>query len=322
MLLAKLIHQISIRNLLLIIFTFIFLGCGGDSQDTQSKEKTFANPQLVGIIGYPTNSFKNVQEPFISRDGQYLFFNTAGIENEKDLLFAKWDVNQSSFVFQGEIQDVNTPNDLEGNPTMDAYSNFFYINNRVAPAWISSGVFDPDTMSIINNISISGPPSIEVSGSTATVNMGVEVSSDGNTLYFSRAVFLNAGESNQTISASNILFAQKINGAFVYDETTADRIMQNINTNENLEYAACISKDELEFYFTRTLVSSIANPTPDSQIMRAVRTDTTETFSLPKPVGGIPNHIKFVEAPTIYGDVLYYHQFDNGVANLYKVTRE
>jgi len=177
-------------------------------------------------------------------------------------------------------------------------------------------------MSLVNNTSISGPPSIEISGTTATVNMGVEVSSNGSTLYFSRAVFLNAGAPSQIISASNILFAQKINGAFVYDETTANTIMQNINTNDNLEYAACISENELEFYFTRTLISSMSDLTPDSQIMRAVRRNNTEAFGLPKAINTIPNHIKFVEAPTIYGDVLYYHQFDNGVANLYKVTRQ
>ncbi len=98
--------------------------------------------------------------------------------------------------------------------------------------------------------------------------------------------------------------------------------MQNINTSDDLEYAACISEDGLEFFFTRLDSSTITDPIPDSQIMRAVRTSTDEAFGTPQPVGGIHNHTKFVEAPTIYGDTLYYHQFDNGVATLYKVTRQ
>ena len=298
------------------------LGCDGSSGDGESGPKTFGNPQLVEIIGYPTASFQDVQEPFISRDGQYLFFNTAESERNKDLLCAKWDTDQGAFVFQGEIQEVNTSENVEANPTMDENSNFFFIDTVAPPAWIHSGVFQPGTMSLVGDASISGPPDIQISGSTATVNMGVEVSADGNTLYFSRAVFLNAGQPSQVISASDILFAQKIDDAFVYDEATASTIMQNINTSEDLEYAACISEDELEFYFTRLVTSGIPGPTPDSQIMRAVRTNTTEAFGVPQSVDGIPNHIKFVEAPTIHGDVLYYHQFDNGGAKLYKVTRQ
>jgi hypothetical protein len=99
-------------------------------------------------------------------------------------------------------------------------------------------------------------------------------------------------------------------------------IMQNINTDEDLEYAACISEDGLELFFTSLTSDTIYDVIPESQIMRAVRTNTSEAFSVPQPVDGIPNLSKFVEAPTLYEDTLYYHQFDDGVANLYKVTRQ
>lgn len=323
-------HQINPHRYSIVLWPLICivlcLGCGdGESnhQTLNSDPNTeFSNPQLVAIIGYPAGNFQNIQEPFISRDGQYLFFNTATAEDHKDLLYAKWDTDQAAFVFQGEIQDVNTSDNLEANPTMDEKFNFFYIDNTAAPTWISSGLFQPVTMSLEGNASISGLPNIQLSGNSATVNMGVEVSADGDTLYFSRAVFLNAGQPNQVISASDILFAQKIGNVFVYDEAITSSIMQNINTSENLEYAACISEDELEFYFTRTDTSTITDSTPDSQIMRALRTNTSEAFGIPQPVDGIPNHNKFVEAPTIYGDTLYYHQFDSGVAKLYKVTKQ
>jgi hypothetical protein len=322
----KMANRMNYRILGILIWIAVCLGCGDGTNSNQTSDpdriRDFGNPQLVEIIGYPTGSFQNVQEPFISRDGQYLFFNTAETERHKDLLFAKWDVDQSAFIFQGEIQAVNTADSIEANPTMDENFNFFYIDNTAIPAWIGSGIFQPGSMSLTSGVSISGPPNIELSGSTATVNMGVEVSSDGDTLYFSRAVFLNAGQPNQMISASDILFAKKIGNVFVYDEAVANSIMQNINTSEDLEYAACISEDELEFFFTRLVASTITDATPDSQIMRAVRTDSSEPFSIPLPVNGIPNHSKFVEAPTIFGNTLYYHQFDNGVAKLYKVTRQ
>jgi hypothetical protein len=302
------------------------LGCGGDESGEQTlnpdSNSDYGDPQRVTIIGYPDGDFQNIQEPFISRDGQYLFFNTSGIEEHKDLLYAEWDTDQDAFVFKGEIMDVNSSDKVEGNPTMDENYNFFYIDTDTAPSWVRSGLFKPDTMSLDSNTSLSGLPNIELSGSSATVNMGVEVSADGDTLYFSRAVFLNAGQPDQVISASDILFAQKIGDVFVFDEATSSAIMLNINTSEDLEYAACISEDELEFYFTRLDAGTITDPTPDSQIMQASRTTTSEAFGIPLPVESIPNHIKFVEAPTIYGNILYYHQFDNGVANLYKVTRQ
>ena len=124
------------------------------------------------------------------------------------------------------------------------------------------------------------------------------------------------------ISASDILFAEKIGDAFVYDETISVTIMHNINTDEDLEYAACVSVDGLEFFFTRLASDTIYDAIPDSQIMRAFRNNTSEAFGIPQPVDGVPNHSKLVEAPTLYGNELYYHQFDDGVANLYKVTRQ
>lgn len=302
------------------------LGCGGNEsgqQELNSDSTTdYGDPQNVAIIGYPDGDFQNIQEPFISRDGHYLFFNSATDENHKDLLYAEWDTDHDAFVFQGEMLEVNTAEKVEANPTMDENFNFFYIDTNAAPSWIRSGLFQPDTMSLESNTSISGLPNIELSGNSATVNMGVEVSADGDALYFSRAVFLNAGQPDQVISASDILFAQKIGNVFVFDEAISSSIMLNINTSEDLEYAACISEDELEFYFTRLDSSTITDPTPDSQIMRTSRTTTSEAFGTPQPVEGIPNHTKFVEAPTIYGNTLYYHQFDNGVAKLYKVTKQ
>lgn len=225
--------------LTLCMCTLLFAGCGENPDPNPDDPGEFGDAELVEIIGYPSGSYENVQEPFVSRDGQYLLFNSGQSENNKDLLFAAWDSSENAFVYQGEVQGVNTAGAVEGNPSMD--------------------------LSGMNNLT--GLPTIQLSGTTASVNMGVEVSADGDTLYFSRAVFLNAGSVNQTISESDILFAEKSGDDFVFDETTANSIMQNINTEDNLEYAAGISEDGLEFFFTRTTKDSITSATPDSQIM-------------------------------------------------------
>jgi hypothetical protein len=98
-------------------------GCGDDStNDTSPTPDTdFGNPQQVEIIGYPIAGYQSIQEPFISRDGQYLFFNSDQSEGNKELFVAQWDDTQSSFVFQGEIQAVNITLNVVRSSTSEAF---------------------------------------------------------------------------------------------------------------------------------------------------------------------------------------------------------
>jgi len=78
----------------------------------------FSNPELVTINGFNDHAM----EPFVSRDGAYLFFNN--FVPQKDLFYATF-VDETTFEFQGAISALNTPA-VEGAPTMDA-ANRFYI---------------------------------------------------------------------------------------------------------------------------------------------------------------------------------------------------
>ena len=58
-----------------------------------STTSGFNNPQKVNIDGIPAGSEGlplNIEEPFISRDGRFLFFNSGEKENHKDLYYAEF----------------------------------------------------------------------------------------------------------------------------------------------------------------------------------------------------------------------------------------
>lgn len=62
--------------------------------------------------------------PFLSRDGGTLFFNDAG--PNKDIYHAAF-VDGLTFQFLGALSSINTLA-VDGTPTMDAASTFYYIS--------------------------------------------------------------------------------------------------------------------------------------------------------------------------------------------------
>ena len=85
----------------------------------------FGNPREVEIVGYSGHSM----EPFISRDGKYLFFNNKNDPKTNTDLYYAVRVADDKFRFGGEIEGVNTPA-LEGVPSMDRNGIFYFISLR------------------------------------------------------------------------------------------------------------------------------------------------------------------------------------------------
>ena len=92
--------------------------------------------------------------------------------------------------------------------------------------------------------------------------------------------------------------------------------MASINTTD-LEYAAAISSDGLELFFTR-MTKGIFSRT--LTIEHAVRKSLGEPYGRSRTIPAITG---FVEAPTVTGDgkALYYHQKVDGTHRIYRVTR-
>jgi hypothetical protein len=123
------------------------------------------------------------------------------------------------------------------------------------------------------------------------------------------------------IVGSDLLFARKQGDAFVFDESEARRVCARINT-QDLEYAASISADGLELFFTRLSETAITSGNVRSFIMRATRTSETAAFGEPGVIGAIGTS-DFVEGPAITseGRTLYYHKREGDKFRLCKVTR-
>ena len=209
---------------------------------------------------------------------------------------------------------INTPA-VEGVPTLDNNNRFYYISTYNYPpanasilATIYVGDFDPASPSIVNNLAV--VPNLE-EGILGHLNFDVEVSPDGATLYFVDGVF----SGNPFPDVSNFVYAVDSGSGFVR-QPDSPAIFAAINTDE-LEYAACISRDGLEFFFTRLELATL-----ETTIHRATRPSVSAAFGTPQRISAISG---FVEAPALSADEkeLYYHRLnaDTDKFELWRVTR-
>jgi hypothetical protein len=277
-----------------ILFLLLF-SCSSKSpgKENDSNVFQFYPPQKVAITGYTGD----IMEPFISRDGHYLFFNNLNEPSVNTNIFYAGRINDSVFQYKGEVQGVNSTA-LDGVASMDSSGNFYFVSTRSYAQDLSTiyhGLFDNGNVpavGIVPGISRREP---------GVVNFDVEVSADGNTLYFVDGLF-NASGQPQT---ADLVIATK-NGTGFQRSGNWGEILHTINTNE-LEYAACISKDELTLFFTRVpSVTSGAFP----RIFYATRENKNVPFNRPNELLQAEG---FVEAATLSGDSLvYYHKKENG----------
>jgi hypothetical protein len=287
------------------------------------KHPKFKNPQTVKINGLPAGSGGppiSTEEPFISRDGRFLFFNTGKAENHKDLHFAEFIHGQ--WVYRGQIgPGINTGKYAEANPTMDSRYNFFYIDSN-NEQMVKTARFAV-TGKLHDLKSFTGVPGreIKIFAQKFHGNMGVEVSADGTMIFFSRATWGMKGFKLGKLQGSDIFLTMKKGNKYVFDKVESERIMKNINTR-NLEYAAAISTDGLELFFTRLDINDYKTGRIRSKIMRSTRESLTAPFSKPEMIDAIGGS-DFVEGPAISKDgrELYYHKHDGKKFKLYKVTR-
>jgi WD40 repeat protein len=242
----------------------------------------FSNPQSVTIRGYDSDAM----EPFITRDGRYLLFNDSNAPgNDTNLQYAER-VDDVTFDYRGPIANINSTA-LDGVATLDTTNTMYFVSTRSyaqTQSTIYRAVFengDARNVALVDGISKPG-----------VITFDVEVTADGDTLYLSDGVF-NGGA---VPSAADLAIAQRdSSGAF---KRVPASIFANINTSA-LEYAACLSSDQLELFFTRL---DGAQPA----IYRSTRSDRNAAWGTPHPVTAITG---FVEAPAFSPDgrLLYYH---------------
>lgn len=143
------------------------------------------------------------------------------------------------------------------------------------------------------------------------VKFDVEISADGQFLYG-----VDGDLTGGAVPKSADLFiARRVGNRF---ERLADssRIFANINTSA-LEYAAAISSDGLELFFTRMTGALFWRKLT---IEHAVRTSADAPFGPSRTIKAISG---YVEAPTITDDgkALYYRQKVDGAFRIFRVSR-
>ena len=294
------------QSLALFSFLLLLSACSRDTKTVGTDEIIeFTQPVKVEIIGYTGNSM----EPFISRDGTTLLFNNLNSAPENTNLHWATKINDTTFQYKGEIAGVNTI-DLEAVPSLDNNGNLYFVSTRNYTNTLSTlyqcNFYNGNATNVklINGISRL---------QAGWINFDVEVSADGQMLYFTDSEF----DQNGNPKTADLVMAEK-NGADFKRLSNSAAILKNINTDA-LEYAACISTNQLELYFTRLALPVTAASLPE--ILYCNRQSINDAFSSPAKINSITG---FAEAPTIAPDqkTLYYHKKENNKFVLYLVRKK
>lgn len=271
---------------------------------------TFGTPQKISIAGLTFDAM----EPFISPDGNTLFFNSLNSGGNTNLYYALR-VNDSLFTYVGIVNGTYDPsaNHLDAVASMDSLNNFFWISLRDYPANydnLHKGNYSTGTVSAISRVH--GDFNIYVPG---WLIMDGTINYNGNFLYYNNAYFNNC--SFGMPCEARIGIAQKVNDSTFNKLINTDALLSNVNDTNYIVYAPQITKDGLELYFTRILKTTV-----NSEICVSVRSSVNDTFSLPSVL--YTNLYYIPEAATLTTDKqkLYFHQKDSsGIFHIYLCYR-
>lgn len=261
----------------------------------------FSNPKMVTITGYTGDAM----EPFISKDGQYLFFNNRNDPSVNTDLFYASRVDDQTFKFLGPVPGVNSPQ-LEAVASLDTRGNFYFVSTRSYSTSLSTIYSGRFTFTGVTSVELVPGISLQKAGE---VNFDAEISADGQTLWFDDGDY-----STGSLTAAKIVVADRQGLGFVR-RADSGSLLSAVN-GQGLNYAPSISVDGLELFFTR--VANMSGATP--AIYRSTRPDTKSAFATPELVVAATG---FVEAPSLSADehLLYFHQRVNGSFVIYCVRR-
>jgi hypothetical protein len=268
-----------------------------------ARAAEFSNPEPVEIVGYTGHAM----EPFISHDGRYLLFNNLNDPRENTDLHWAERITATSFRYGGKVEGANTKA-LEGVPTLDRNGMLYFVSTRSYGETLSTiyrAKFQAGRASdvqLVEGLSLKKP---------GIVNFDVEISPDGQYLYG-----VDGDLTGGPVPKSADLFVARRVGDRFERLAESSRIFANINTSA-LEYAAAISADGLELFFTRMTEALFWRKLT---IEHAVRPSIDAPFAPSRTIRAITGH---VEAPTITADSksLYYHQKVENTFRIFGVTR-
>lgn len=272
----------------------------------KGQAPVFGNEIPVTLNGYTLDAM----EPFISPDGNALFFNSLNDGNTTSLYYAA-KVNDSTFNLIGVVPAVNqsvTPR-LDAVASVDTANNFYWVSTRNYPS-------NFDNLHRVKFLTSSYTNFGRVHGniyiySPGWLIMDAAINYSGDKLFYCNAWF-NSCSFNMPCKAA-LDIAQKTNDSTFTKLSNSGSLLSNINDTVNyIIYAPQLSKDELELYYTRAL-KGVAQ----TEICVSVRTSTNTAFGPPSIIYPLSSNVP--EAATITTDKsrLYYHKNQGGIFKLF-----
>ncbi len=272
----------------------------------ETRYGAFGEPQPVHIEGYAASA----EEPFISPDGRYLLFNTSESEAEFTLQYATT-VNAQTFDYTGPIlgEGVNLAGSFSGTPSLDEEGDLYFVSPRSYFETLSTlytGHFADGTVGDVHLV-----PGV-AGAHLGLVDFDGAVSPDGRSLYVSVGQF---GEGGAPSSASLALYERESGGGFAIAPDSS-QLLAAVNDTAELVYAAAISADGLELFYTAASPAFGRAPS----IYLARRSQTNEPFGAGEWIQAITG---FAEAPSITSDgtTLYYHLKEGADVHVMVATR-
>ncbi len=254
----------------------------------------------VRIEGYTGEAM----EPFVSRDGRFLFFNTRNDPGSNtNIHFAE--ATDSGFTYRGVLFGTISY-DLDAVPTMAANKRFCFVSPREyrrtrVSVWC--GTFDGTK---VNN---AVPQDGLATDRLGRLIFDVELSADGRTMIYAEGTYSGSDVPDD----ADLYVAQPTPTGFTRTPD-ANAMLTKVNSS-SLEYAPALSEDGLELFFTRpTGIWPFTQP----KIYRAIRGGPDQPFGKPEQL----NIDGWVEGPSLAPDgTLYFHRRVEGRFQIWRQGR-
>jgi len=268
------------------------------------EASTLVAPHVVSIAGYDGDA----AEPFLSRDGHWLFFNNGYASGTNTDLFSAERLDDLHFVFRGPVTGANSTS-IDAVASADARGELFFVSDRSYASTQSTVYRGRLSKSGAGVSDVALVPGLEASG-PARVIFDAEVSPDGNWLLFAEGQYVPYDPLAVPVTA-DLQLARRSAGGFVRDPSSK-AVFANVNSPA-LEYAPALSPDGLTLAFTRLQ----AGPAIDPQIFVATRPDLRSPFGTPTRVATATG---FVEGAAFSPDgrAVYFH---HKVGDRYRIER-
>ena len=183
----------------------------------------FGAEQRVAIRGYAGDAM----EPFITRDGRYLFFNNRNDPRIDTNLHYAERVDDLTFDYRGELQGANSPV-LDAVPSMDRDGNLYFISTRSYAQTLSTLYRGRFRAGAVSGVELVAGVSL---GRRGLLVFDAEISPGGEALFLADGEFSGGPDPR----SADIAVAVRDGAGFRRHPASAE-FMRNVNTG-TLEYA-------------------------------------------------------------------------------------